>query len=104
MKVIRVSDGIHTLIKDAAAKDKRTINAQAEVILMNAFEGGSKKPELDKLFNDTPEKIISEATPLGSPVENECCNNPDKPCSHWNWHTGSGNWVNRLSGRVMEVE
>lgn len=57
MKILRVSDEVHTKVKALAEKDRRTINAMAEILL----ETGMGKP----FTGDSPNE-----EEVGVPVEN----------------------------------
>lgn len=84
------------LDKEQYAKDQGETWEQS----MERLESEVKKSEA------TPQPVTDDLFVKALPsLENGCCMNEVKPCSHWKWdsETGEG-YVNVLSGRKMEIE
>lgn len=129
MKILRISDELHEKIKVLAEKDRRTLNAMAEILLETGmgvpYKGDSpvKSTGISGSQYDSYEKKSAGASPVDvsdlikapeydpavaerqSSGEQTCCQHPTRPCKHWVWDKDSGEgYKNVLSGRVREAD
>lgn len=132
MKILRIEDDLHAMIKSLAQEDGRTLAGYVDRHFRDQFQGLTAR-ELKYQENTPPEKITavvpsgtaktfdldeiisgnkkSEANATqasastATTVDDElpCCKLP-QPCKHWSWDASTGEgYVNSLSGRIREA-
>lgn len=129
MKILRVDDDVHEIITKMALADDRKITPwlnrhfrefdvtpdkmtppeKYEAPKPSGISGAQydsyekPKPDLSGIFMDSP--LPDPQDVIERNREQDCCQNPIRPCKHWEWDvtTGEG-YRNVLSGRYKEAD